>query len=142
MDVNAYVHVLSADRDALLDFVEDAESSFMEFGIAPDVGRPTEFPAAAVREHARTPPTAASADGWLPYLAPATLDQLPTAERVHYVGVAGMVVTPRVLRETTGAHPEVVLQTHTYTRTPGEYAVYRYSEAAAAFTRVAGGDYG
>ena len=140
--MKAYVHALSADRDALLDFVDDAESSFMQFGIAPDVGRPTDLPVAEVREHARTSPTTAPADGWLPYLAPAALEQLPTTERVHYVGVAGMAVTPRVLREATGAHAGVVLQTHTNTRTPWEYAVYRYNETAAEFTRVASGDCG
>lgn len=139
--MKAYVHVLSADRDALLDFVGDAESSFMEFGIAPDVGRPADLPATEVREHAQTSPAAASADGWLPYLAPAAPNQLPTTEQVHYVGVAGMAVTPRVLREATGVHPDVVLQAHANTRTPWEYAVYRYNRAAAEFTRVASGDW-
>lgn len=139
--MNAYVHALSADHDAILDFVTDAESSFMEFGIAPDVGRPTEVPAETAHEHARASPTAASTDGWLAYLTPTALDQLADTERVHYVGVAGMAVTARVLAETTGPHPDVVLQSHRYTGTPSEYAVYRYSEAAGEFSQVASGDH-
>jgi hypothetical protein len=139
--VNAYVHALSADRDALFDFLEDAESSFLELGIAPDVDRPTTVPAETAREHARVRPTATSADGWLPYLAPAALDQLAETERVHYAGIAGMTVTARVLRETTGPHPDVVLQSHTYTGTPMEYTVYRYDGVAGEFSQVAAGDY-
>lgn len=139
--MNTYVHALAADRDALLDFVDDAESSFMRFGIAPDIGRPLELPAEEAREYAQASPTAASADGWLPYLTPAALNQISAAQNVHYVGVSGMAVIPRVLREQTGSHSGVVLQSHTYIRAPSEYTVYRYESAAAEFTEVASDDY-
>lgn len=138
-----YAHVLSTDADALVDFVEDVESSFLELGIAPDVSRPTELRLSDARDWAQTRPAATSADGWLPYL---TRDLLGTVDAtqpatLQYAGVAGMAVVGRVLRETTGAHPGVVLQSHTYARTPTDYTVYRYDTAAEEFARVAHGTY-
>ena len=53
-----------------------------------------------------------------------------------------MAVVGRVLRETTGAHAGVVLQSHTYAKAPTDYTVYRYDTAAGKFVRVAHGTYG
>jgi hypothetical protein len=139
--MEAYVHALAAERDALLDLVEDAESAFMEFGIAPDVGRPTALSATEASEHAQTSPADASTGGWLSYLTPTALEPLPAETQLHYVGVGGMAVTARVVREATGRHPDVVLQSHVYTDAPREYAVYRYDATADEFTQVARGDY-
>jgi hypothetical protein len=139
--VKAYVHALSPERDTLLDFVEDAESSFLEFGIAPTVDRPTALPVEDAHDHARRAPVAEHAEGWLPYLTPEAVEEATDqrTETLHYVGVAGMTVTARVLRETTGKHPDVVLQTHTYAGAPLEYTVYRYDRDVDAFSALASG---
>lgn len=143
----AYVHALSTERDAVLDFVEAGESSFLEFGVAPDVGRPREIPLASVREWAETPPTATDGGGWLAYLTPELLNVVGADEgegspaTLWYAGVAGMAVVDRVLRETTGYHPDVALQSHTYASTPTEYAVYRPDPETEEFVAVASGIY-
>jgi hypothetical protein len=139
--VKAYVHALSPERDALLDFVEDAESSFLEYGIAPTVDRPSALSVVAAQDHARTAPTADDAAGWLPYLTPEAVAETTRdgTETLHYVGVAGMAVTARVLRETTGSHPDVVLQTHTYASAPLEYTVHRYDRDAGEFSALVSG---
>jgi hypothetical protein len=51
-----------------------------------------------------------------------------------------MAVTDHVLRETTGAHESVVLQSHTYVGTPLEYTVYRDDDAVQASVTVASGE--
>lgn len=139
--VKAYVHALSTERDALLDFVEDAESSFLEYGIAPTVDRPSALSVGDAQEYAETAPTAKDAEGWLPYLTPAAVTETAGdgTETLHYVGVAGMAVTARVLRETTGSHPDVVLQTHTYASAPLEYTVLRYDRDAGEFSALVSG---
>jgi|APHM01.1.fsa_nt_gi hypothetical protein len=139
--MKAYVHALVADRNALLDYVEDAESAFMEFGIAPDTGSLTTLTAAEAREYAQTSAAAGSTDGWLSYLTPTALELFSSEEQLHYIGISGMAVTARVVREATGRHPNVVLQSHVYTNAPKEYAVYRYDVNADEFTQVASGNY-
>lgn len=141
--MRAYVHVLSVDQNALLDFLEDAEASFLEFGIAPDMGTPTALPLTEARDHAQIRPTTTSTDGWLPYLTPELLAEIPAQEpaTIHYVGVSGMTVTDRVLRETTGTHEDIVLQSHTYTGIPLEFTVYQYDDTAQEFVTVASGEY-
>ncbi|MFQ3285178.1 hypothetical protein [Natronomonas sp.] len=138
-----YVHVLSAEKAALTAFIGDAESSFLELSLAPDVGRPTDLPLADAREWAQTQPAAASGKGWLPYLTTELVDavgaEAPTT--LHYAGITGMAVVGRVLRETTGAHPSVVLQSHTFAQAPREYTVYQYDVAAEEYTPIARGEY-
>lgn len=140
----SYIHILSTDASALVDFIEGIESSFLEFGIAPDVDRPRELPVSDARAWAQTQPERTSADGWFPYLTRefiGVVGATPPAT-LHYAGVSGMAVVGRVLRETTGAHAGVVLQTHTYTKAPTDYTVHRYDTTAKEYVPVASGTYG
>ncbi|WP_299335005.1 hypothetical protein [Haloplanus sp.] len=139
-----YVHVLSTDADELIDFIEDAESSFLELGLAPDVSRPTELRFSDADDWARTRPATTSGDGWLPYLTHDLLDAVGATApaMLQYAGIAGSAVVGRVLRETTDAHTGIVLQSHTYTQAPAEYTVYRYETTADEYTRAAHGTYG
>lgn len=138
-----YVHLLSPERSALIGFIERAESSFLELSMAPDVGRPTALELPEAREWTETRPAAASSGGWFPYLTTECVSEAADedATELHYAGVSGMAVLDRVLRETTGAHPDVTLQSHTYVQTPREYTVYRYDTAAGAYTTIARGEY-
>jgi hypothetical protein len=140
----SYVHVLSTDADALVDFVEDIESSFLELGIAPDVSRPRELPLSDARAWAQTQPGKTSADGWFPYLTREFVRAVDATApaKLQYAGVSGMTVVGRVLRETTGAHADVILQTHTYTKAPTDYTVHQYDTTAEEYVPVASGTYG
>jgi len=139
----AYVHVLAPRAGALSSFLDDVEASLLEYGLAPEIGRPRSLSEADATEYARTSPLDASADGWLPYLSTDALAELDVDEsgEVHYLGIAGMRVVSRVVSETTGAHPAVVLQTQTYTGTPDGYDVYRYDETAEAFRQIVSGSH-
>ncbi|QAU14017.1 hypothetical protein EKH57_15620 [Halorubrum sp. BOL3-1] len=138
-----FVHVLAPRSGALSAFLDDVESSFIEYDLAPDVGRPRAISEADAAESAQQSPREASEDGWLPYLTADALDELDVdaSGEVHYFGVAGMRVVGRVLRETTGIHPSIVLQSQTHNGTPDTYAVYRYDEAADEFARIARGSH-
>ena len=137
----AYIHVLAPCTGAISRFLDDAERSFLELGIAPTIDRPRTVSVGAADEWAQTSPAAVSEGGWLPYLAADTLDELDAdgSATITYAGIAGMRVVGRVLRETTGSHPSVVLQEHTYTVTPDTYTVYRYDELSETFQAVAHG---
>ncbi|ESS05195.1 MAG: hypothetical protein A07HR67_00177, partial [uncultured archaeon A07HR67] len=38
MSLTTHLSLVSPDRNALLDVVEEAESAFFEYGLAPDIG--------------------------------------------------------------------------------------------------------
>lgn len=136
----ARVHALSPEQAALKSFVDDAEASFLEYGVAPDVGRVTAVPAEDLERHGETPPAEAAADEPLAHLAPETVDALDGAAEHYYAGISGMAVVDRIVRETTGPHPEVVLQSHAFDDR-SEYTVYRYDAPAESFVAVASGQF-
>ncbi len=118
MSTNATVHLVSADRDAVFDVVERAESVFMEYGVAPELRRPVGLDLATAREYATADPNAAP-DDWLASLsaelvdavaAGANRDALAGEAEIYHAGVTGMVVVDRLLREQTTGHPAVYLQ--------------------------------
>ena len=143
MVTETYVHVVAPDRDSLFAFRDDADDSFLEYGVAPEVGETLDIPAADARQWSEQHPSDAAADGWLCYLCPETLAAVesPSDGTLCYVGVSGLPVIDRLLRETTGVHPSVVLQSHD----PGNlarYTVYRYDETADQFGAFARGEVG
>lgn len=138
-----FVHVLAPGSGALSSFLDDAESSLLEYGLAPEIGRPRAIAEPAAEAYARQSPFAGGKDGWLPYLTADAFDELDvgTSGEVYYFGVAGERVVDRVLREPTGTHPSVVLQSQRYDGVPDLYTVYRYDEAADEFAQVARGSH-
>ena len=127
MRPTAHVHLLSADRNALLDVVERAETTFLEFGVAPE-RRTTAVDPETARQYATADP--ATTDGaWLPYLSTATVDAAAEdGADLHHAGITGMTVVGRLLREEVEGHPAVYLQSDD--RSAGVrtgYAVYRYA---------------
>lgn len=73
-------------EDAGVAVCPDVGYAYLDFGIAPDTGTPTALPLADARDHAETQPTATSTDGWLPYLTPELLAEVPAQEpaTAHY----------------------------------------------------------
>ncbi len=142
MVTETYVHGIAPDRAALLAFRDDAEDSFLEYGVAPDVGELLDVPTADARQWSEQQPSDAAADGWLAYLRPETLSALDTpGDSLYYVGVSGLPVVDRLLRETTGRHPSVVLQSHSASN-PASYTVYQYDETSGQFDVFADGTIG
>lgn len=141
--LRTHVHALAPRSAALSSFLDDVEASLLEYGLAPEVGRPRAVAWADAIEHARSSPFEATDEGWLPYLSVDALDELEVdrSGELHYFGVVGMRVVGRVVRETTGSHPEIVLQSQTYRETPDTYAVYRYDGGAEEFARIAEGSH-
>jgi hypothetical protein len=141
MRPSAHVHLVSADRDALLDVVEAAERQFVELGIAPDERRIDDLSAEAARRYAAADPNAADGDRWFPHLSPEALAEAVDGDaRLHHAGIEGMVVIDRVVREETTGDPAVVLQTDD--RQAGVargYTVYRYAGVVDAYTEVSTG---
>jgi len=138
-----FVHVLAPRSGALSAFLDDVESSLMRYGLAPDIGRSRAISEADAVEHAQRSPHEASEDGWLPYLTTDALNELgvDASGEVHYFGVTGMRVVGRVLRETTGTHPSIILQSQNHNGTPDTYTVYRYDEVDDEFARIARGSH-
>ena len=143
MVTETYVHVVAPDRDSLFAFRDDADDSFLEYGLAPEVGEIVEIPVADARQWSEQRPLDASTDDWRAYLGPETLSavETPSDDSLCYVGVSGLPVVDRLLRETTGAHPSVVLQSHAPTDL-ASYTVYRYDEATDQFDTFARGGVG
>jgi hypothetical protein len=143
MVTETYVHVVAPDRDSLFAFRDDAEDSFLEYGVAPEVGDIVEIPVADARRWSEHHPSAASIDGWRAYLGPETLTAVesPSDGSLCYVGVSGLPVVDRLLRETTGVHPSVVLQSHAPANL-ASYTVSRYDETADQFEAFARSEVG
>jgi cystathionine beta-lyase/cystathionine gamma-synthase len=135
----ARVHALSTTEAALTDFLDDAEASFLEYGVAPDVGRVTALENDELERFGETPPGEGD-ENPLAYIAPETVAALEDATEYYYAGISGMAVVDRIVRETTGPHAEVVMQSHAY-EDRGEYTVYRYDHAGEEFLAVASGSF-
>jgi hypothetical protein len=138
MAPTAYVHLLSADRDAILDVLDSAEAQFLAFGVAPDVRRPRALSVADARTHAERTPTAPD-ETWLPYLSPELVAAAADGEeaRLFHAGIAGMTVVDRIVRETTDGDPDAHLQSDD--RPAGiltGYRVYRYEPAAEEYVQT------
>lgn len=143
MVTETYVHVIAPNRDSLFAFRDDADDSFLEYGVAPAVGDVVDIPTADARRWSEQHPSDTAVDGWLGYLCPEALGEVgsPSDGALCYVGVSGLPVVDRLLRETTGVHPSVVLQSHS----PGNlarYTAYRYDETADQFSAFARGEVG
>lgn len=153
MPPSATVHLVSADRDALIDVIERCEATFMEYGVAPDLRRPVEIDVATAREYAAADPNTTAGD-WLPHLSTEVVDAVAadgdgdgdaaTADddrsdvSLHHAGVTGMVVVDRLVREQTEGHPDVSLQSDS--RSAGVatgYTVYRWTGVDGRYERVA-----
>ncbi|ERH09850.1 MAG: hypothetical protein J07HX64_01612 [halophilic archaeon J07HX64] len=134
MATETYVHIIAPDRGSLFAFRDDADDSFLEYGVAPEVGDVVDIPVADARRWSEQHPADTDADGWLGYLCPEALAavETPADGSLCYVGVSGLPVVDRLLRETTGVHPSVVLQSHTASNL-AKYTVYRYDETADQF---------
>lgn len=142
MTTSTYVHLLAPDGGTLPAFVASAEEAFLEYGLAPDIERPTGLSVAAARRWSRTDP-ATSDGGWRTYIGPSLVSAVDPdgSEQLSYAGVAGATVVGRVLREATAGHPAVAMQSHTCRGgTPVDYTVYRYDAAAETYDPVASGD--
>lgn len=137
------MHLLTTDAGALIEFIESAEDAFLEYGLAPDVQRPTELSVTAARRWSRVDPTATSDGGWLAYIGRSLVSEVvdETSETLSYAGVAGTAVVGRVLRESTAGDSAIALQSHTCRgATPVDYTVYRYDSATGEYDAVASGD--
>jgi hypothetical protein len=137
--VSAALHLVSADRGALRGVLDRADDSFAEFGVAPTDRQTTDLSVAEARECADRDP--AGPDEWRRALAVETVRAAATddADRLYHVGVAGMAVFDRLLRETVEGHPAVVLQCDD--RRAGVrvgYEVYRYDRLAGEYVHVGG----
>jgi hypothetical protein len=143
MVTEAYVHTIAPDRDSLFAFREDAEDSFLEYGVAPDVSDVVEVPVADARRWSEKHPSETGIDDWRAHLGPEALSAVesPSEGSLWYAGVSGLPVVDRLLRETTGVHPAVVVQAHAPTNL-ASYTVYEYDETAGAFDAVARGKVG
>ncbi len=143
MVTETYVHVIAPDRDTLFAFRDDADDSFLTYGVAPEVGDVVDVPVTDARRWSEHQPADTDADGWLRYLCPEALAAVdtPADGSLCYLGVSGLPVVDRLLRETTGAHPSVVLQSHAASNL-ARYTVYRYDETADQFDAVARGEVG
>ncbi len=149
---SATVHLVSVDRDALLDVVERAEAVFLEYGVAPEVRRPVDLDVATAREYAAADPNTTAGD-WLPSLSTEVVDAVAAdldgeagdsaAEpddsdvQLSHAGVTGMVVVDRLLREQTEGHPAVYLQSDS--RSAGVatgYTVYRWAGVDGRYEQV------
>jgi len=132
----AHVHLLSADRNALLDVVDRAEETFVQFGVAPD-RRTTAVALATARRYATADP-ATTAGEWLPYLSPGVVDAAgEDGASLHHAGVTGMLVVDRLLREETEGGPDVYLQSDDRSAgVPTGYSVYRYAGPDRGYERL------
>ena len=141
MVTETYVHVIAPDRDPLLAFRGDAEDSFLEYGIAPETGDILDVPVADARRWSEQHPSDSGVEGWRAYLGPEALAAVETTPggSLCYAGVSGLPVVDRLLRETTGVHPSVVLQSHAPSNL-ARYTVYRYDETANQFDTFARGE--
>ncbi len=131
----ARIDAFAPTRAAIDEFRTDAEESFMRFGVAPETGSVTEVTTAALRGDAEQSPEAESS---LSVPLPGVAAALDAAEdgSVYHFRVSGIPVVDRLLRETTGRHPGVLLRSRAYGGTDG-YTLYRYDGAAGEFLAVA-----
>jgi hypothetical protein len=134
MSLTTHLSLVSPDRNALLDVVEEAESAFFEYGLAPDIGGVRELnnteatPARTVRSDDERP------DHFSPELV-AEITQCGV-DRVHYVAVCGLPVIERVVREEVSGRSSVVVQANVHSGSGPGYRVYRYDRADDAYEVV------
>ena len=88
----AYVHVLAPRAGALSSFLDDVEASLLEYGLAPEIGRPRSLSEADATEHAQTSPLGASESGWLPYLSTDALAAVDVDESGDISAVDAMLI--------------------------------------------------
>ena len=143
MVTETYVHVIAPNRDTLLGFRDDVDSSFLEHGVAPEVGDIIEVPVADARRWSEQHPSETDIGGWVAYLGPEAVAavETPSDGSLCYVGVSGLPVVDRLLRETTGVHRSVVLQSPAPANL-ASYTVYRHDETTDQFEPFARGEIG
>ncbi len=135
MSLTTHLSLVSPDTNALLDVVEEAESAFFEYGLAPDIGGVRDLnnaeaaPARTVRSDGDERP-----DHFSPELN-AEITQFG-ADRVHYVAVRGLPVIERLVREEVSGRPSVVVQANVQSGSGPGYRVYRYNRADDAYEVV------
>jgi hypothetical protein len=140
MSLTTHLSLVSSDRNALLDVIEDAEAAFLEYGLAPDIGGVRDLNSSEAAS-ART--VLSDGDGGYPdHFSPELVAELREfgADRVHHAAVRGLPVIERVVREEVSGRPSVVVQANVQSGSGPGYRVYRYDRVADAYEVVAASD--
>lgn len=136
MSLTTHLSLVSPDRNALLDVVEGAETAFLEYGLAPDIGGVQAIAGAPARsdETDRAIDEDALPDHFSSELL-AEIDRFD-ADSVHYAAIRGLPVVDRVVREEVQGRPAVVIQSNRQTGAGPGYSVYRYDAIEDTYETV------
>lgn len=140
MSLTTHLSLVSPDRNPLLDVVEEAETAFFEYGLAPEIGGVRALNDSVT---ASTPTVRLDGDAERPdHFSPELVAELREfgVDRVHYAAIRGLPVIERVVREEVSGRPSVVVQADVQSGSGPGYRVYRYDRVDDAYAVVSASD--
>lgn len=140
MPVTTHLSLVSPDRNALLDVIDDAEAAFFEYGLAPDISDVQHLTGTVSDsiEGSRVTTNDALPDHFSSEFT-AEISQFD-ADRVYYAAMRGLPVIGRVVREETPSRPGVVIQSNRQTGSGPSCRVYRHDKLTSDYKLLSKGD--
>lgn len=140
MPVTTHLSLVSPDRNALLDVIDDAEAAFFEYGLAPDI---SDVQHLTGTESDSVEDIHAVTDDALPdHFSSEFTSEISQfdGDNIYYAAMRGLPVIGRIVREETPGRPGVVIQSNRQTGSGPSCRVYRHDKLTGDYILLSKAD--